>query len=51
MPHEPQFELLVVRFVSQPSLTFKLQFPNPALQAAIVQDPPEQAGTALASEH
>jgi hypothetical protein len=46
-PHAPQFATEVDRLVSQPSAGFPLQSPKPALQAAIVHWPDEQADAAV----
>ena len=50
-PQEPQLFRLLVRFTSQPSPAALLQFPKPALQAAIAHMPAAHIGVPLGAKH
>jgi hypothetical protein len=51
VPQFPQLFGSVLTLTSQPFAVTLSQFENPALQAAMVQAPPEQAGVPLGVEH
>jgi hypothetical protein len=51
LPHVPQFEIDVFRFVSHPFDATPSQLPKPLLHDATAQAPPLQPAVAFASEH
>ncbi len=50
-PHEPQFDVLVFVFVSQPFVAFASQLPKPASHATSAQVPVAHDSVALARAH
>lgn len=51
LPHDPQFETLLPRLISQPSESKPLQSAHPALQLAMAQVPLSHLAVAWASRH